>query len=249
MRSLSAPEKQRSFLDHLKELRSRLIVLVIAFTAASVAGYMLYDSIISLLYSPFQSMPAVIADYRLYITSLLEGFATRIKVSLIAGFVLSFPVHLFNAVGFVFPGLKPKEKSVVGWFLVTSTILVVVSLYYVYTFAAPLVVKVLTAQSFVPKSVGLMLNFGKNVFLIFQFILAGLILFQLPLIAELLMVMNIVPRRKMAGAFRYIVVGIFVVAAILTPPDAVSQLMLALPLVVLFGLALLIAWIFRFGEG
>lgn len=204
---------------------------------------------VELLYEPFKGLSGPAGTSPLYLNNLLEGFTTRINVALLAGFVLSFPVHLFNIVRFIFPGLTPKERRVVGWSLATSTVLAVSSLYYGYVFLVPLVVKVLTGAAFVPKSVGLMLNYSKNIFLVFQFVLACLVMFQLPLVAELLMILNVVKRKAMMSAFRYIVVGIFVVAAILTPPDAVSQILVAVPLTALFGLVLLIAKIFRFGEG
>lgn len=214
--------------------------------AATAVAWSLYPDLVALLAAPLRTSggPA-----RLYMTSLLEGFAVRFRVSLLAGLLLGLPFHLLNALGFLLPGLTPKERRVLGWSLAASAVLVLLSLWYGYAVLIPIAVKVLTGPAFVPSATGLLLGFERNIFLLLQFGLACLVVFQMPLVALLLMAMGVVPRRTMVSAFRYLVVASFVLAAVLTPPDVLSQLLLALPLTFLLGLTLLVARLLRLGEG
>ena len=112
----------------------------------------------------------------------------------------------------------------------------------------PLAIGFLTNPYFVPKGVGYLLNYQTNIFYVFSFILWSVIALQLPLVMELLLMMGILKRKAVFKASRYVIVAIFVLAAIITPPDFISQLGVAVPLTVLYFLALLIAKIFKFGE-
>ena len=106
----------------------------------------------------------------------------------------------------------------------------------------------LTGNGFVPGDVGILLNFGRNVFYILQFLLVTLLLFQVPIVIEILLAIGVVGRKTLWKSSRYIIIGSFILSAILTPPDIISQVGLALPLVVLYFGALSIAGIFRIGR-
>lgn len=238
------------FLEHLKELRNRLIVSSVSVVLGAVVAYILYEDIIQVLSRPFMDVETSALQGKLFMTSLFEGFQIKVKVSFLVGVIFSIPVHVFNSVRFIFPGLKKKEKRVISFSLIASTVLIIGSVQFAYNQIIPLSVKFLTSRQFLMGNgnVGILLNFGKNIFYILQFLLAGLVLFQLPLVAELLMIMKIVTRKKMLGLMRYIIVGVFILSAVLTPPDIISQLFFSLPLIVLFLMAILFAFIFRFGE-
>ena len=242
------PGATMPFLEHLRELRRRLIVSLLAVCVGAVVSFVFFDSIIALLFRPFAGLPANTGDQTLYINTIFEGFLIKIKVVLLSGLILSLPVHLYNGVKFVFPGLSASEKRVVAIALAASFTLLIVSSYYGYFKVIPISVRFLTAAGFIPDNVGLLLNYGRNVFYIFQFLLVTVVLFQLPILIEILMILNLVQRKTLVRASRFVVVGVFVLSAILTPPDFVSQLSLALPLVALYFLAILIARIFHFGE-
>ena len=106
----------------------------------------------------------------------------------------------------------------------------------------------LTSSKFIPFNVGLLLNYTKNIFYILQFIFIALVIFQTPIILELLLISNVVKRKALLKMSKYIIILIFVLSALLTPPDFISQVSLATPLIVLYFLTILIAKIFRFGE-
>jgi sec-independent protein translocase protein TatC len=100
-----------------------------------------------------------------------------------------------------------------------------------------------------PEGVGFMLGYQANIFYLFSFILWSVLVLQMPLVMEILLILNVLNRRQVLRASRFVVVGVCILAAIITPHDFVSQLGVALPLIFFYFLAILIAKIFRFGEG
>jgi sec-independent protein translocase protein TatC len=244
------PQGEMSFLEHLRELRKRIIVSMIAILIAAILSYIFFDHIVAFLFKPFREIEALsVRDEILYINTIFEGFLVRLRVAILAGIVFSLPVHLFNIIKFVLPGLTEKEKKIILISLIASFCLIVFSFYYGYFNVIPISIGFLSSSGFIPEDVGLLLNYGKNIFVIFQFLMITVILFQLPIIVEILMIMNVLSRKALLKASRFIIVGIFVLSAIVTPPDFVSQISLAFPLVGLFFLTILIARIFNFGKG
>jgi len=236
------------FLEHLRELRKRLILSTFAFLIAAIVTFIFYNTIIEILSKPIQITNSALNNKSLFINSIYEGFVMRIKVSLLGGIILSLPIHIYNIVKFIFPGLLNKEKKLIIYSLIASFFLIIFSIYYGYFKIIPFSIKFMTSSNFLPKNVGLLLNFQKGIMYIFQFLLMGLIVFQLPLVLELLLYLNIVSRKGVLKTSRFIIVGIFILSAIVTPPDVVSQLGFAFPLLILFYLTIIIAKIFRFGE-
>jgi sec-independent protein translocase protein TatC len=238
------------FLVHLGELRRRFVVSLIAAAVCAVAAFIFYAPIVGYLVRPFASIRPPGAESVLYATTVFEGFLVKLRVSLIGGLIASSPVHLFNLLRFIFPGLMGREKRIVLSALVASLLLVLAGFAFGYYQLVPLMIKVLTGAGFLPHQVGSLLGFQRNLFLLLNFLLAVLVVFQLPLILEVLLVLGVVRRSTVLRASRTIVVGIFILAAVITPsPDWVSQLAVAAPLTALFFLAILIARIFHFGDG
>ncbi len=237
------------FLDHLRELRKRVIYSAIAVTILSVGAFIFYDPIITVVTRPFAALDSAVPDKRFFVMSLFEGFSTKLKVSVIVGMLLSFPIILYHILKFIFPGLRSRERKILIAVLVASFLLIIISIYLSFFFLIPATVKLMTDMSFIPKQVGILLNYQDNIFYIFSFMFYSLLTFQLPIVLEILMALNLLSRRMLLKNSRYIIVAIFIIAAAVTPPDAVSLLMLALPLVLLFYITILIAKICRFGEG
>lgn len=241
------PEAVMPLLAHLAELRKRLVISCGALVVAAGVCYGFYDEIYAFLSKPFADMPGA-KENLLYVTSVFEGFLVRLKLSIYAGIVFSTPVHLWNAIQFVFPALRAVEKKVVLWSLVASTFLIAASGWYIYALVLPFSIKYLVGAQFLPKGVGVMLHYGQNLNYIFMILFFGMIIFQLPIVMALLLRFNVLKRRALLRNGRYVIVGIFIFAAVVTPPDYVSQLSLAVPLVVFYYLTLLIAKLFGWGN-
>lgn len=240
-------EKYMNIFEHLRELRKRVIISSIAFIVFVIIAFAMHNHIANLFIKFYSSIPSS-GENKLFVNSIVEGMTTKIKVSLIAGLIFSLPLHLYNIVAFVFPALEKKEKRYLIIALISSFILVILSTYLSYFKILPISIKFLTKGGFIPNDVGLLLNYNKNLFYALYFVFCSIIAFQSPIIFVLLMAFNILKRKTAIKVSRYIVVAIFIISAIVTPPDVVSQLGLALPLVVLYFLAILVAKIFKFGE-
>jgi len=239
-------ETQQPLLDHLVELRGRLVRCVIALALAFVVCLYFASDIFSILVWPLAgAFPE--GQGRLIFTKLYEAFFVEIKVALFAAFFVSFPIIANQLWAFVAPGLYAKEKRAFLPFLVATPILFTLGASLAYFLVMPVAFKWFltfegTAGGLEQEALPAM---GDYLDLVMRFILAFGISFLLPILLLLLARAGIVTRAQLAGARRYIIVAAFVVAAILTPPDPLTQIMLAIPLLVLFEGSLMLMW---FGE-
>lgn len=245
---MSNADYDMPLIEHLKEFRFWLIVSLAALFLASGFCFSLYDKIFNLFIEPFSTIEESL-DNRLFINYVHEGFLIKLKLSLIAGTVLSLPVHLYGIVRFIFPGLTKKERKIIGFCLFVSIILSGFGFIYGYFYIVPISIQFLTGSGFIPEGVGMLLSFEKNIFYIIRFLLGAIAIFQLPIILEILLIMNLISRKKLLKASKFVILFTFVLSALFTPPDFVSQIAVAVPLMILYFLALLIAYIFRFGKG
>jgi sec-independent protein translocase protein TatC len=234
-------DTQAPLLDHLIELRTRLVRSVAALVVAF--GICLYfaDPILGFLVQPLKNaFPE--GEGQLIFTKLYEVFFVELKVALFAGFCLSFPIIANQLWAFIAPGLYAKEKKAFLPFLFATPIL--------FTAGAALAYYVVMPTAFTwflgfeGQAGGLDIealpSANEYLSLVMQFILAFGISFLLPVLLLLLNRAGIVSRQQLAGARRYVIVLIVAVAAIVTPPDPGSQLILAVPLLMLFEGSLII---------
>ncbi len=237
-------QTQAPLLDHLIELRTRLLRCIAALSLAFCVCLYFVNPILGFLVQPLrEAYPA--AGGRLVYTKLYEAFFVDLKVALFAAFLVSFPVISNQLWAFVAPGLYAKEKKAFLPFIIATPIL--------FTMGAALAYYVV-----MPTAFHWMLGFqgnrggiqmealpsvGDYLGLVMQFILAFGISFLLPVLLLLLNRAGIVTRAQLAAGRRYVIVGITAVAAVLTPPDVGSQLMLAVPLLILFEGSLIVMWL------
>ena len=234
-------ESQAPLLDHLIELRKRLVRCVLALAVAFGVCLYFAKPIFALLVRPL-SAAFPDGDGRLIYTQLDEAFFVEIKVALFAAFLVSFPIMANQLWAFVAPGLYAREKKAFLPFLIATPVLFAAGASLAYFFVMPMAFP--WFLSFQGEAAGLEVEalpaMGEYLTLVMHFILAFGISFLLPVLLLLLNRAGIVSRAQLAKARRYVIVGIFIVAAVATPPDVVSQLMLALPLMVLFEVSLLL---------
>jgi sec-independent protein translocase protein TatC len=239
-------ETQAPLLDHLVELRARLMRCIFALAAAFAVCFYFADDIFSFLVQPLTAaFPA--GEGRLIYTKLYEAFFVEIKVALFAAFFVSFPIIANQLWAFVAPGLYAKEKRAFLPFIIATPVLFTLGASLAYFLVMPAAFKWFltfegTAGGLQQEALPAM---GDYLDLVMRFILAFGISFLLPVLLLLLARAGIVTRAQLVGARRYIIIAAFVTAAVITPPDPVSQLMLALPLLVLFEASLALMW---FGE-
>jgi sec-independent protein translocase protein TatC len=234
-------ETQAPLLDHLIELRQRLVRSVIALGIAFAGSFYFADRIFGFLVQPLtDAFPA--GEGKLIYTKLYEAFFVEVKVALFAAFFISFPIIANQLWAFVAPGLYAREKKAFLPFLVATPILFTAGAALAYYVVMPTAFR--WFLGFEGQAGGLQLEAlpgtGDYLDLVMQFILAFGISFLLPVLLLLLNQAGLVKRSQLVSARRYVIVAMFVIAAIATPPDVISQLMLAVPLILLFEASLLI---------
>lgn len=228
-------ESQAPLLDHLIELRRRLLRAIMALTVAFfVCLYFARDVFAILVHPLAEAFPD--GQGRLVYTKLYEAFFVEVKVALFAAFFISFPVIANQLWAFVAPGLYAKEKKAFLPFLIATPVLFAMGASLAYFVVMPTAFK--WFLGFQGDAGGLQQEalpaMGDYLDLVMRFIFAFGVSFLLPVLLLLLERAGLVRYEQLVAARRYAVVAIFIVAAVATPPDVISQLMLAVPLLLLF---------------
>jgi len=242
-------DTQAPLLDHLIELRTRLMRALVALALAFAVCFYFADDIFGFLVRPLTAaFPP--GEGKLIYTKLYEAFFVEVKVALFAAFFVSFPIIANQIWAFVAPGLYAKEKRAFLPFLIATPVLFTMGAALAYYVVMPTAFHFFLG--FEGQKGGLKLEAlpgtGDYLALVMQFILAFGISFLLPVLLMLLNRAGIISRQQTIGARRYAIVGIFVVAAVATPPDVVSQLLLAIPLLLLFEGTLVLMWFTERGD-
>lgn len=234
-------ESQAPLLDHLIELRTRLVRSLLMLLAAFFVGLYFADPILGFLVQPLKdAFPE--GQGQLIFTKLYEVFFVELKVALFAGFCLSFPFIANQLWAFVAPGLYAREKKAFLPFLLATPLFFTAGAALAYYVVMPTAFEWML--SFQGEAGGLDIqalpSASDYLGLVMQFILAFGFSFLLPVLMVLLHRAGIVTHAQLSKARRYVIVLIFVIAAIITPPDPGSQLLLAIPLMLLFESAMLV---------
>ncbi len=234
-------------LDHLNELRSRLMKALIAFVIATIACFFFAGPIFNILVEPFMDAfrnSGITEDPRLIYTAPLEFFFVKLKIALFAGLFVSFPFMAWQVYAFVAPGLYKNERGAFWPYLVSAPVLFTIGVLFVFYVMMPLVMAFALSQQqaggldavqieaqikvseYLSLSIALMTAFGLS--------------FQLPVVLALLGRAGLVSSDTLRKGRKYAIVGILAVAAFATPPDFISQIMLTVPV---YGLYELSIWI------
>jgi sec-independent protein translocase protein TatC len=236
-------DSRAPLMEHLVELRRRLIWSFLALGICFAACFYFADRIFAFLVQPLVEAFGV-GEGKLIYTKLYEAFFTEVRVALFAAFFLAFPIIAMQIWLFVAPGLYAKEKRAFLPFLVATPVLFLMGGALAYYVVMP------TAFRFFLKYEGNLGGIqqealpavGDYLSLVMHFILAFGIAFLLPILLMLLERAGIVTRKQLIGGRRYAVLAAFVIAAVATPPDVLSQFMLAIPLWLLYELSLIAIW-------
>ncbi|MBI5521093.1 MAG: twin-arginine translocase subunit TatC [Desulfarculus sp.] len=225
------------FMEHLDELRVRLIRSGYAVLGAFVVAFFFKEHLYDLLKKPLQ--PYLPAGAKLIYTAPAELFFTYMKVSLLAGIIVASPVIFYQLWKFVSPGLYEKERKLVWPFVFTSSGLFIAGAIFCYLVVFPSMFDFfmgLSTAEIVPMlKVNEYLSFSSTMLLVF-----GLV-FETPLILYFLAKLGVVNSAKLRKYRRYAILGIFVVAAVVSPtPDAITQTLMALPMMVLYEFSVLL---------
>ncbi len=228
---------QETFLSHLFELRDRLVrslvVVGIAFLPCFFYAAELYDLV------AMPMMRTLPEGSKMIATGVITPFFIPMKIALVVAFLAALPYVLYQAWAFVAPGLYAHEKRLVAPLVVSSTVLFFVGMAFCYFFVFGTVFAFIA--QFAPKSI----TVAPDIEAYFNFVLGMFIAFgvtfEVPVVVVVLVLTGLVSTEKLREIRSFVIVGAFVVAAVVTPPDVVSQLMLAIPLCLLYEVGIFVA--------
>jgi len=231
-------------LDHLNELRSRLIWALVALSVATIGCFFIALDIYELLLEPFARMAQEIRGTKLdfIYTAPMEFFFAKLKLALFGGLFVAFPFLAYQVYAFVAPGLYKNERGAFAPFLIGAPALFVGGMSFVYYFVLPFVMRFALSQEQLggenSVSIQLLTRVSDYLNLVTTLILAFGLSFQLPVLLMLLGGAGIVSSKQLIKFWKFALVGIFAFAALATPPDPISQLILGSVLMGLYGISI-----------
>jgi sec-independent protein translocase protein TatC len=243
-------EGAMTFWEHLNELRSRMLKALLAFATGAVVAWLFKESLLLWLTRPFVegwhgkdgSTPT------LHFPAPASLFLAYVKLSVLGGFVLSLPIVLYQVWAFIAPGLYAREKRFAIPFVVVSCLLFALGAFFGWKVVFPLAFDYLLSFATVPLDSPLQVQATVMVDEYIEFITRALIafgaVFEIPVVVFFLTVAGVINHTHLIKFARYFVVIAFILSAVITPPDPMSQLMLAIPLCVLYVVSIGIAWLF-----
>lgn len=234
---MSENDTVNSFISHLVELRDRLvrisIVVIIVFLGLMPFAAHIFD----LLAAPM--MQALPAGAHMIATGVVTPFLIPVKITLVVAFLISLPWVLYQMWAFVAPGLYAHEKKLIAPLVVASSALFMAGVAFCYFFVFHVVFSFV--NQFAPKSISVAPDIESYLDFVMTMFLAFGVTFEVPVIVVVLVRMGFMTVEKLKEIRPYVIVGAFIIAAIVTPPDITSQLLLAVPMCLLFEIGLLVA--------
>jgi sec-independent protein translocase protein TatC len=231
-----------SLIEHLKELRTRLIRAFIAIGVGFIVAYLIADPLFHMLTWPIREVSG--GKVLLIGTGVGEAFYTKIKVALIAGLFIASPAVFYEVWKFIAPGLYETERKMAKPFVFFATVFFVLGGYFCWAVVFKVGYAFFLGQY---ASIGVTPTIRISEYLAFssKLLLAFALTFEMPIFAFFFTKLGMIDYKMMLSYWRYAILAIFIVSAALTPPDMISQFLLAIPLLLLYAISVGVAWMFR----
>jgi sec-independent protein translocase protein TatC len=240
-------DKKMPLLDHIVELRQRLLYSSIGFVIAFIGCFYFWQPIFEFMAEPllYACRETEVGECRIIYTSLVEPFFTQVKIAAFAALCLSFPIIANQMWKFVAPGLYKNERHAFLPFIIATPIMFTVGAGFLYYVLMPMAWRFFLSYQSAggpqDMAIEVMPKIGEYVDLVMKLVFAFGVCFELPVLLTLLAKVGIVSSQGLKDKRRYAIVMVTVVAAIFTPPDAFSMLSLAVPMICLYEISILLA--------
>ncbi|BCF89829.1 MULTISPECIES: twin-arginine translocase subunit TatC [Paraburkholderia] len=243
---MSDPQNQNegteeTFISHLVELRDRIIRAGISVIVVFVGLVYWAPDIFRLLARPL--MNNLPKDGKMIVTDVTGSFFVPMKVTMLVAFVIALPIVLYQIWAFVAPGLYQHEKKLVGPLVGSSYTLFLCGMAFAYFVVFPTIFRVMAHYN-APLGAEMTTDIDNYLSFVLTMFLAFGVTFEVPIVVVLLVRMNVLTIKKLKEIRPYVIVGAFVISAVVTPPDVFSQLILAIPLIVLYEAGIIAARLF-----
>lgn len=220
---------QLSLTEHLSELRNRVFKVIVTLIIASVFSYLNVEKIVDIIIKPSMGLDFV------YL-SPPELFLTYIKISIITGFIISSPIILLEVWLFIKPGLKPVERKYVIFSMFMAIVFFIAGIVFAYFIVLPVIINFFTDMSV--DRIEPMLSFAKYLSFVSTLLLAFGFIFEFPLLIILLSQLELITPDALKRYKKVFILASFIIGAIITPPDVISQVLVALPLALLYEVSI-----------
>ncbi len=224
------------FLQHLTELRTCLLHSIIGIFIGAMACYYWVNELFRFITSPITSSEL---KFEIIGTGPSEAFICKIQIAIVVGILLSCPFTFYQIWKFISPGLHDNEKKMAVPFIGFTSFFFLAGTSFCFFFVLPVAFDFFL-EEFISVGISPNIKIGEYLSFIVQLLLAFGVIFELPVLCYFLSRAELIKYKSLIDNFRYAVVGIFIIAGLLTPPDVISQMLMAMPLLVLYGLCLLI---------
>lgn len=225
-------DKQLTLVEHLSELRRRIIIIFLGIIGGSIISYQFVDNIVELLVKPAEKLEFI------YL-SPPELFLAYLKIAIISGIVISSPISLMQIWLFIKPGLKPNERKYLRFGLWMGIVFFLIGVVFAYFTLVPITINFFTEIS--KNEIAPLFSFDSYLSFISSILLSSGLVFELPLLIILLTQLNLITANTLTKYRKYVILVIFIIAAIITPPDVISQALLGVPMVLLYEISIWIA--------
>jgi sec-independent protein translocase protein TatC len=229
------PSGEMSIIEHLSELRKRIFVIVVVFLTVTVVGFNFCDDVVALLVGK-----AKIIGYEMVYIAPGELFAQYIRLAIVGGIVLSSPVILFQTWLFIKPALKKNEKTTVFLSLMAGLVCFIIGALFAYFIVVPITLTFFMSVDS-HQSVQATISIQNYISFVLTTLITFGIVFEMPVVTILLSELGLLKTVWLTKSRKVVIVAIFVIAAIITPSDVVSQILVAIPMLLLFEVSILLS--------
>jgi len=240
-------EKHMAFLEHLEELRWTLVWIAVATALGTGVAWFFSSDMLAFLSTDLnkilETALGVGQTFDLHVFEVGEAFTTRLKVALLMGLLIALPFNIFKVWQFVSPGLFKREKRMAGPLVLLSIVLFYCGVLFAYLIMVKLTVAFLFRLK--PPEVVATIRIGSYVSFVTKFCVTFGLVFQLPLVQAVLSWTGLVSTETLRRGWRFALVGVLVLSALLTPPDIISQVLLTVPVLGLYWVGILLAKAFE----